>query len=62
MTELSDDLGKEMKKIEAERHKSDIDRELKELGAGIHKVTHEISEEFKKVQDSFSESSSDPTP
>jgi len=26
MTELSDDLGKEMKKVEAERHKSDIDR------------------------------------
>ncbi len=53
MTELSDDLGKEMKKVEAERHKSDIDREIKELGAGIHKVTHEISEEFKLVQDSF---------
>ena len=62
MTELSDDLGKEMKKVEAEGHKSDIDREIQELGAGIHKVTHDISEEFKKVQDSFSESSSDPTP
>jgi len=62
MTELSDDLGKEMKKVEAERHKSDIDREIKELGAGIHKVTHEISEEFKLGQDSFSDPSSDPAP
>ena len=62
MTELSDDLGKEMKKVEAERHKSDIDREIRELGAGIHKVTHEISGEIKKVQDSFSDPSSDPAP
>jgi|GEM_PF-1409163 len=62
MTELSDDLKKEMKTIEAERHKSDIDREIKELGAGIHKMTHEIAEDFKKVQDSFSDPSSDPAP
>jgi len=62
MTELSEDLGKEMKNVEAERHKADMNQEVRELGERIHKMTHEISEEFKKVQDAFPDPASDPAP
>lgn len=48
---LPNRFDEERKRAEAAMHRSDIDLEVRELADGIHKVTHEISEEFKKAGD-----------
>ena len=58
---LPDQIDTERKRAEAGMHKSDIDQEIQDLGTGIHRITREISEEFKKVQDARSDHS-DPVP
>lgn len=52
---LPDQIDGERKRTEAAMHKSAIEQEIKELGVDIHRVTHELSEQFKKVQDTRSE-------
>jgi hypothetical protein len=59
---LPDRFDEERKRTEATMHRSDIDQEVRELADGIHKVTHEISGEFKKVKDTRPGSPSDPAP
>lgn len=59
---LPDRFDEERKRTEATMHRSDIDQEVRELADGIHKVTHEISEEFKKAQDTRPGTPSDPVP
>ncbi|MDD4136604.1 MAG: hypothetical protein PHT99_01745 [Methanoregula sp.] len=51
---LFDDLGKDMKKVELEIHKTDLDKQIKDLEQGIHMAGHEISAGIKKAQDSAS--------
>jgi hypothetical protein len=50
-----DELGREMKKVEAEIHKADLDKQVRDLEQGINKAGHEISVGIRKAQDSASE-------
>ena len=49
--DLSDDLGNEIKKVERENHKTELERQVRTLGLGIDRAGHEASEEIKKTQD-----------
>ncbi|MDD1686837.1 hypothetical protein [Methanoregula sp.] len=49
MTELSVDLGTEMKKVEAERRKADVDHQIRELEQDMNKTGHAVSEEIRKT-------------
>ncbi|MDD1694393.1 MAG: hypothetical protein LUQ71_06675 [Methanoregula sp.] len=49
---LLDDLGTEMKKVETELHKAELDKQIRDLGQGINKAGHELSAEILKSQDS----------
>jgi len=51
---LLDDLRTEMKKVEAKIHKAELDKQLSDLGQGIHKVGHEISQEIMDAPDTTS--------
>jgi hypothetical protein len=51
---LFDELGKEMKKAEAEIHKADLDKQVRDLEQGINKAGLELSAEVRKAQDSAS--------
>lgn len=57
---LFDDLGKEMKKVEAEIHKADLDKQVRDLEQGINKAGHELSAEIRKAQDSASQEKTAP--
>jgi|WetSurMetagenome_2_1015567.scaffolds.fasta_scaffold126311_2 hypothetical protein len=48
---LFDDLAKEMKKVDDEIRKAELDQQLKDLEQGINKAGHELSQEIKKAQD-----------
>lgn len=48
---LLDDLGTEMKKVEANIHKAELDKQLSDLGQGINKVGHELSKEIMDATD-----------
>ena len=57
---LFDELGKEMKKVETEIHKADLDKQVRDLEQEINKAGHERSAEVKKAQDSASEENTAP--
>lgn len=50
--ELSDDFETEMKKVEAEIHKTELDNQVQNLGQEINKAGHELSAGIRKTQDS----------
>jgi len=49
---LFDDLGKEMKKVESEINRAELDRQVKDLEEGINKAGHELSAEIKNAKGS----------
>jgi len=57
---LFEDLGKDMKKVEAEIHKADLDRQIKDLEQGINKAGHEVSAGIRRAQDSASQENTAP--
>jgi len=52
--DLSEELGNEMKKVEREQHKTDLTKQIRNLGLEINRAGHEVSEEIKKEQDTAS--------
>ena len=57
--ELSEELGKEMKKAERENHKTDLEHQIEDLGREINRAGHEVSEEIKKSLDAGTSPSPD---
>lgn len=49
--DLSDELGNEVKKIEREHHKTDLQHQVQDLGKEINRAGHEVSAEIKKALD-----------
>lgn len=49
MVELSGEIGAEMKKVEAERRKADVDRQIRELEQDMNKTGHSVSAEIRKT-------------
>lgn len=49
--ELSEELGKEMKKTEREHHKRDLEAQIHDLSGEINRAGHAVSEEIKKALD-----------
>lgn len=50
--DLSDELGNELKKIEREHHKTDLQHQIQDLSKEINRAGHEVSDEIKKALDS----------
>lgn len=55
--ELSEELGKEMKKTEREHHKLDLEAQIHDLSGEINRAGHAVSEEIKKALDAGNEPS-----
>jgi len=60
--ELSDELGKDMKNVEREHHKRDLETQIHELSAEINRAGHAVSEEIKKAMDTGTGLSPENTP
>lgn len=49
---LPDELDTEIKKVEREHHRIDLEKQIHDLGEEINRAGHAISEEIKKEMDS----------
>lgn len=60
--ELSEELGKDMKNVEREHHKRDLETQIHDLSAEINRAGHAVSEEIKKAMDTGTGASPENTP